>query len=196
MKLASAASCVKAGQRSGQLSGLLGPAIGLLGPAIVHAMTYPVVETRDIAAPAKTVWELVSDLPRMGEFSPENVGGKWIKGATGPAPGAIFSGLNKNGFRRWKTTATVVECEPGKVFEIAISMGPAAIANWRYEFKDIEGGCQVTESWGDHRKRWMRAMGRPVGVHDGAHAKGEMAATLASLAQAVEGSSRIDGSAT
>jgi hypothetical protein len=169
----------------------IGPAIGLLGPAIVHAMTYPVAETRDIAAPAKTVWELVSDLPRMGEFSPENVGGKWIKGATGPAPGAIFSGKNKNGFRRWKTTATVVECEPGKVFEIAISMGPAAIANWRYEFKDIEGGCQVTESWGDHRKGWMRAMGRPVGVHDGAHAKGEMAATLARLAQAVEGSSSI-----
>ena len=61
-------------------------------------------------------------------------------------------------------------------------MGPAAIANWRYEFKDIEGGCQVTESWSDHRKRWMRALGRSVGVHDGAHAKGEMAATLASLA--------------
>ena len=159
-------------------------------------MTYPVTETRDIAAPAKTVWELVSDLPRMGEFSPENVGGKWVKGATGPAPGAIFSGTNKNGFRRWKTTATVVECEPGKVFEIAISMGPVAIANWRYEFKDIEGGCQVTESWGDHRKGWMRAMGRPVGVHDGAHAKGEMAATLASLAQAVEGSSSIEGSGT
>jgi hypothetical protein len=168
----------------------------LIGPAIVLPMTYPVAETRDIAAPAKTVWELVSDLPRMGEFSPENDGGKWVKGATGPAPGAIFSGTNKNGFRRWKTTATVVECEPGKVFEIAISLGPVAIANWRYEFKDIEGGCQVTESWGDHRKRWMRTMSRPMGVHDGAHASGEMAATLASLAQAVEGSSSIEGSGT
>jgi hypothetical protein len=172
----------------------IGPASGLIGPAIVLPMTYPVAETRDIAAPAQTVWELVSDLPRMGEFSPENDGGSWVKGATGPAPGAIFSGTNKNGFRRWKTTATVVECEPGKVFEIAISLGPAAIANWRYEFKDIEGGCQVTESWADHRKRWMRTLGRPVGVHDGAHAKGEMAATLASLAQAVEGPGSIDGS--
>ena len=39
-------------------------------------------------------------------------------------------------------------------------------------------------------------MGRPVGVHDGAHAKGEMAATLASLAHAVEGSGSIGGSTT
>jgi hypothetical protein len=34
----------------------------------------------------------------------------------------------------------------------------------------------------------MKVMGRPVGVHDAAHAKGEMAATLANLAKAVEGS--------
>jgi hypothetical protein len=160
----------------------------------VRPMTYPIAESRDISAPAEKVWGLVSDLPRMGEFSPENAGGKWVKGATGPAPGAIFAGTNKNGFRRWKTTATVVECEPGKVFEIAISTGPVAVANWRYEFKDIDGGCRVTESWGDHRKTWMKVMGRPLGVHDADHAKGEMAATLANLAKAVEGSDRIEGS--
>ena len=64
-------------------------------------MTYPTAETREIAAPAETVWALVSDLPRMGEWSPENQGGTWLNGATGPAPGAIFTGKNKNGIRRW-----------------------------------------------------------------------------------------------
>jgi hypothetical protein len=160
----------------------------------VRPMTYPIAESRDISAPAEKVWGLVSDLPRMGEFSPENAGGKWVKGATGPAPGAIFAGTNKNGFRRWKTTATVVECEPGKVFEIAISTGPVAVANWRYEFKDIDGGCRVTESWGDHRSTWMKVVGRPLGAHDADHAKAEMAATLANLAEAVEGSNGIEGS--
>jgi hypothetical protein len=149
-------------------------------------MTYPIAESRDIAAPADRVWSLVSDLPRMGEWSPENTGGKWVKGATGPATGAVFTGINKNGFRRWSTTVTVAACEPGKVFEIAVALGPLAISNWRYEFEDTPTGCRVTESWRDLRKGWMRVAGRPMGVHDGAHAKGEMAATLANLARAAE----------
>ena len=66
-------------------------------------MTYPTAATRDIAAPAEKVWALVTDLPRMGEWSPENAGGKWVKGATGPALGSVFQGNNKNGFRRWST---------------------------------------------------------------------------------------------
>ena len=32
---------------------------------------------------------------------------------------AVFTGKNKNGFRRWSTTVTVVDCQPGKAFEIA-----------------------------------------------------------------------------
>src|SRR3954468_6506548 len=46
--------------------------------------------SRDVPAPAERVWEMVSDLPRMGEWSPENEGGEWIGGATAAAPGAKF----------------------------------------------------------------------------------------------------------
>ena len=35
-------------------------------------MTEPVSVSREIAAPVDTVWVLVTDLPRMGEWSPEN----------------------------------------------------------------------------------------------------------------------------
>jgi hypothetical protein len=157
-----------------------------VGALACSAMTYATVESREIAAPALQVWELVSDLPRMGKFSPENEGGRWARDATGPAVGATFSGRNKNGFRRWSTTATVVKCEPGKLFEIAVTSGPVAIANWRYEFEETPGGCRVTESWDDHRKRWMRILSRPLGTHNAAHAQNEMAATLANLAKAVE----------
>ena len=64
-------------------------------------MTYPTAVTRDIAAPSEKVWALVTDLPRMGEWSPENAGGEWVQGATGPALGSVFQGKNKNGIRRW-----------------------------------------------------------------------------------------------
>ena len=149
-------------------------------------MAYPTAETLEIAAPATAVWGLVSDLPRMGEWSPENTGGNWSKGASGPAIGAVFVGKNQNGFRRWSTKVTVVGCEPGRLFEIAVSFGPWAVANWCYEFEDTTGGCRVTESWNDHRAGWMRVATRPAGLHDAPHAKLEMAATLSNLAKALE----------
>ena len=63
-------------------------------------MTTNVSVTRDIAASPAKVWEMLSDLPRMGEWSPENTGGKWVRGATGPAVGARFVGSNRNGKKR------------------------------------------------------------------------------------------------
>ena len=60
-----------------------------------------------IAAPAERLYDLISDLPRMGEWSPENCGGKWVKGATGPVVGARFRGHNRKGWRRWTTLVTV-----------------------------------------------------------------------------------------
>ena len=149
-------------------------------------MTYPIAESRDIPAPAEKVWAMVSDLPRMGEWSPENTGGRWDNGATGPAVGASLTGTNKNGFRRWSTKATVVACEPGKVFEIAITSGRLPIANWRYEFEPTSEGCRVTESWQDRRGRFIKVTGRMLGDHGPAHAKAEMAATLANVARAAE----------
>jgi hypothetical protein len=143
--------------------------------------------SRDIAAPAEKVWAMVSDLPRMGEWSPENVGGKWAKGIEGAAVGAVFTGRNKNGIRRWSTKVTVVECQPGKVFEIAVTTGPVPVSNWRYDFEDTAGGCRVTESWQDKRATWFRVVGRTMGDHSTTHTEREMAATLANLAAAAEG---------
>jgi Polyketide cyclase / dehydrase and lipid transport len=149
-------------------------------------MTYPTAEFRVIAAPPDAVWALVSDLPRMGEWSPENRGGTWMKGATGPHVGACFKGTNRNGFRRWSTTATVVACEPARAFEIAVSAGPLSVANWRYEFEETQQGCRVTESWIDRRGTFTALMGRVLGDHSADHARQEMAATLSNLAAAVE----------
>ncbi len=148
-------------------------------------MAYPTAVSRDIAAPADNVWALVTDLPRMGEWSPENRGGKWVKGATGPALGSIFKGNNKNGVRRWSTTVTVIECVPPKVFEFAVTFGPLEVANWRYEFEDTDGGCRVTESFQDKRKSWFATIAA-MGDHSSANAERQMEETLANLAKAAE----------
>ena len=136
--------------------------------------------------PPRKVWALVSDLPRMGEWSPENAGGKWVKCATGPALGAVFRGTNKNGIRRWSTRVTVIACEPSKVFEFAVTSGPLEVANWRYEFQATEAGCRVTQSRGriaasPGSSHWRGSWATTAAV---ARSK-EMAATLARLAAAV-----------
>ena len=118
-------------------------------------MAYPTATSRDIAAPPEKVWELVSDVARMGEWSPENQGGSWVKGFDGPTLGAVFKGNNKNGVRRWSTLCTVVACEPGKEFEFAVTSGPLEVANWRYDLEQTQTGCRVTESFVDKRKPWF-----------------------------------------
>ena len=39
-------------------------------------------------APAEKIWDLVSDVTRIGEYSPETFEAEWLDGATGPAVGA------------------------------------------------------------------------------------------------------------
>lgn len=41
-----------------------------------------------IRAPPDQPWTLVSDLTRAGEWSPKNIGGSWLDGATAPLVGA------------------------------------------------------------------------------------------------------------
>ncbi|SVD69152.1 uncharacterized protein METZ01_LOCUS422006, partial [marine metagenome] len=70
----------------------------------------------EIAAPAERVWAMVAALDQMGEWSPENDGGRWIRGATGPEVGAVFEGRNHIGWRRWRTRVMGIESEPPRRF--------------------------------------------------------------------------------
>jgi hypothetical protein len=110
------------------------------------------------AAPER-IYELVSDLPRMGEWSPENTGGRWLGDATGPAVGAKFRGTNRSGIRRWSTTVTVAEATPGKAFVFDVAYGPLDVARWSYRIAAADGGCDVTEIWEDRRSGLMNVLG-------------------------------------
>lgn len=120
-----------------------------------------------VAAPPQAVWELVSDLPGMGAFSPESTGGSWVGGATGPAVGASFRGRNAAGRRRWSTRSTVVRSEPGRAFAFDVSAGGLPVAQWAYELEPTADGCRLTETWTDRRGRLMTVLGRlTTGVAD------------------------------
>ena len=52
-------------------------------------MTDLVEVSTTIAAPPESVYALVADLSRMGEWSPETTGVTWLGGAQEPRPGAV-----------------------------------------------------------------------------------------------------------
>ena len=141
---------------------------------------------RKIKATPEVVWALVSDLPRMGEWSPENNGGEWIKGATGPAPGAKFKGRNANGSHRWSTTVTVVDAIPGERFSFRVTVGFLKVAEWSFDIEETDKGCWVVETWIDQRSEFMKKLGgKASGVDDRiAHNRAGMEKTLAGVAAA------------
>jgi uncharacterized protein YndB with AHSA1/START domain len=145
-----------------------------------------------IDAPPQKVYELISDLPSMGKWSPECVRCDWLGGATGPAPGVKFKGRNRIGWRRWSTTGTVVTAEPGKelTFDITSVLG-MPVARWSYRIESDGGGSRVTESWQDSRRgSLMNVLGKlATGVGDRAeHNKRGMEETLARVKAEAEAS--------
>lgn len=135
----------------------------------------------DVQAPAERVYDLVSNLPRMGEWSPECVRCDWRGGATRAAPGARFKGHNRLGWRRWSTNGEVVAAEPGRVLSFDISAIGIPVSRWSYEI-DATGpsSSRVTERWEDRRGRFVTWLGTLAsGVSDRAtHNSTGMRATL------------------
>ena len=146
--------------------------------------------TTEIRAPAEQVWAMVADLPRMKEWSPENDGAVWRKGATSAVPGASFSGTNSRGKKSWETVGTIVEAEPGRVLSFRVTAVGMKVALWTYRFEPTDSGCAVTETWTDERNALVKALGKPVsGVSDRrTHNATGMEETLAKLKAAAEAS--------
>lgn len=144
--------------------------------------------SREIAASSDVVWGLVSDLPRMGEWSNENVGGAWVGEPSGPEPGARFKGNNRNGFRRWSANVTVVDAVPGELFCFDVSAFGLPISQWAYELEPSGDGCRVTESWTDRRPGWFKPVARlATGVADRIeHTRAGMTQTLEGIAAEAE----------
>jgi hypothetical protein len=138
--------------------------------------------TETVKTASQRLYELVSDLPRMGEWSPENTGGKWLGAAQGPAAGARFRGTNRNGIAVWMTSVTVTAADPGRRFAFDVDVMGVPVSTWEYTFADAADGCVVTEMWTDRRPRWMQLASMATGVRDRAgHNRRNMQETLRNL---------------
>ena len=147
-----------------------------------------VVVTRAIEAPAEAVYALVSDVTRMGEWSPETASCRWVDAGGSAEVGARFRGSNRRGPLLWTTTCTVTSADPGRRFAFTVTWARVPISDWAYDLVPAAAGCTVSESWTDRRPAAMRLASVPVmGIADRAgHNRRGMEVTLSALARAAE----------
>jgi uncharacterized protein YndB with AHSA1/START domain len=94
------------------------------------------------------VWDLITDVARIGEWSPECVGARWLDGAP-PRPGARFEGNNEfaGGFTS-TVTCVVTQAQQPAVFEWVVldpSESPDSPGSiWRYELTPGDRPGQTT----------------------------------------------------
>ena len=93
------------------------------------------------------VYDLVSDVRRMGEWSPECHTCQWIGSATGPTVAARFKGSNRRGLARWSTKPRVIAADLGRVFAFVTGHLGRDMTRWTYRFAPSGSGTKVTESF-------------------------------------------------
>jgi hypothetical protein len=147
----------------------------------------------DIAAEPDAVYELVSDITRMGDWSPECYHCAWTKGATGPEVGARFKAKNKGGRGpSWFNTPIVTTAEPGREFAFNRRGPGIGSYTFRYTFEPTATGTKLTESFDAERPlgnamtwitmKWTGSSDRDADLHDG------MLTTLTRIKAAAESS--------
>jgi Polyketide cyclase / dehydrase and lipid transport len=91
------------------------------------------------------LYDMVTDLARMGEWSPVCKACWWDEG-DGPNVGAKFTGRNELPERTWETRSEVLVADRGRQFAWAVVEPPTG-ARWGYTFAAVDEGTEVTETW-------------------------------------------------
>lgn len=95
----------------------------------------------EISAPPSAVWAIVSDLKRMGEWSPQCrrmiVRGGEVK------QGARTINVNRQGWKVWPTRSYVKVFEPERTLALKIAENGTI---WTYDLEPTADGTRLTES--------------------------------------------------
>lgn len=96
-----------------------------------------------VARSPEDLYDMVSDVTRMGEWSPICRACWWDEGG-GPRHGAWFTGRNETPERTWETRSLVVAADRGSEFAFVVN---GDRVRWAYSFRPVAGGTEVRESW-------------------------------------------------
>ena len=96
-----------------------------------------------VALPPEQVYAMVSDVTRMGEWSPV-CRACWWEDDAGPRAGAWFVGRNETPQRTWETRSQVVVADAGREFAWEVNGG---WVRWGFAMAPQDGGTRLTQSW-------------------------------------------------
>jgi plastocyanin len=103
---------------------------------------------RYVEASPEALYDLVADVTRTPEITPDIVRVEWLDGATGPAVGARFKAINTVGRGpSWSNKPVMVTVEPGREIAWARTEPFGGTVEWRYRFEPEGTGTRVTESY-------------------------------------------------
>lgn len=88
----------------------------------------------EIDAPPDRVWKVVSDVTRMGEWSPEC---RKVVLIGAPREGAHLIGFNRRRWAMWPTNSRIVRYEPARAIAWKVFTNRAT---WSYELEPVAGG--------------------------------------------------------
>jgi hypothetical protein len=105
-----------------------------------------------IEASPEELYDIVADVPRIGERSQECHTAKWLAGPPPRTVGARFRGRNKKGLIRWSRVCEVVTAEAGQAFAYRtvperLDLSRRDSTTWAYRFTAENGGTVVTHSY-------------------------------------------------
>jgi hypothetical protein len=101
-------------------------------------------ESVTVKASAETLYDLVSDITRTGEWSPICTSCWWDDKATAGQIGAKFTGRNELPNRTWESRSQVIVAERGQ--EFAWEVGDRFV-RWGYILIPTEAGTLLCETW-------------------------------------------------
>lgn len=98
----------------------------------------------DISAPPVQVWEIVTDVTLMPQWSTELLDVRWAEGFRAAAPGARFVGRNRHAaVGEWTTVSEIVVFEPSRRFGWAVGDVQNPSATWAFELESIPDGTRL-----------------------------------------------------
>jgi hypothetical protein len=147
----------------------------------------------DIEASADALYAMISDLPRIGAWSPECESVDWEGDVSAVVEGATFIGHNAVGPGRrirYKRHGRVLVADPGREFAFITDEGGRESTAWRYQFEPRgDNRTLVTESY---EVRWIPTWARILDVPTNRHKElvNGMRTTLQRLKAAAESEPR------
>ncbi len=120
-------------------------------------LDHDAVRLRINAAP-ELLYDLVSDVPRTPEWSPEVISCRWLDAARGPVPGARFSARNRRRWLTWPNQPVIETTERGREFAFTRTERGGGTIRWFFRFQPGAEGTTTVLGY-----QVLKAV--PVGLH-------------------------------